>query len=52
MHYPVLAGAAIVLLLGVTHAVLTLRSRPTGGPLTPTNPDVAAAMTKPGGLVS
>lgn len=44
------AGAALFLLLGIGHAVFTLQSSPTGGPMMPTNPDVRAAMTVSGGL--
>lgn len=50
MQILILTGAAIVLLLGVAHAVLTLQSRPSGGPLTPTDTTVTAAMQRPGGL--
>jgi len=44
------AGAAILVFLGVAHAALTWTSRPGGGPMMPTDPDVRAAMSKPGGL--
>jgi hypothetical protein len=46
----VVAGAAVFLILGVAHAALTLRSSPSRGPLTPTNPDVRSAMTATTGL--
>jgi hypothetical protein len=50
MHIPVLLGAAVFVLLGAIHAVLTLRSRPSGGPMTPVAPVVRDAMVQPGGL--
>ena len=50
MFLPVLLGAAIVLILGVVHGIYTLRSSPSGGPMTPTDPAVREAMSRTGGL--
>ena len=46
----IVGGAVIFALLGTAHAVFTLQSSPAGGPMTPTDPSVAAAMETPGGL--
>lgn len=50
MNILVMTGAGVLLLLGIAHAVATAQSSPNGGPLTPTNRDVRAAMEIPGGL--
>ena len=50
MHVPVILGATIVILLGAVHALYTLRSSPRGGPMTPTDDRVRAAMEIHGGL--
>ena len=50
MHLLVIAGAAIVIVLGVAHALLTLKSSPAGGPLAPSDPNVRASMSIRGGL--
>lgn len=44
------AGAAVILLLGVAHLAATLQSKPAGGPMSPTDPVVQAAMVRPGGI--
>ena len=46
----IIGGAVIVALLGTGHAVFTLQSKPTHGPMMPTNPAVAEAMQIQGGL--
>ncbi len=46
----VAAGAGLFFVLGAAHASLTLRSSPTGGPMTPCDPDVRAVLTRVGGL--
>lgn len=50
MNIFVISGAAIITLLGLVHALYTLRSRPDTGPMTPTDPQVQEAMAVPGGL--
>lgn len=50
MFILVILGAAIILLLGVAHAVFTLQSTPTGGPMMPTDVGVREAMSTVGGL--
>ncbi len=44
------AGAAVILLLGIAHVVATLQSKPVGGPMSPTDPVVQAAMVRNGGI--
>ena len=50
MSILVIIGAGIVVFLGVAHAIFTLQSSPTGGPMTPTDPTVRMAMQRTGGL--
>ncbi|MEM1115205.1 MAG: hypothetical protein AAF845_20610 [Bacteroidota bacterium] len=50
MYILTLVGAGILTLLGVAHGILTLRSSPSGGPLTPEDEGVRAAMSVVGGL--
>ncbi|MCH9680513.1 MAG: hypothetical protein K0V04_03685 [Deltaproteobacteria bacterium] len=46
----VAAGAGLLFALGVAHAGLTVRSSPSGGPMTPCDPDLRAVLTRVGGL--
>lgn len=46
----IVAGAGILLILGLVHALYTLQSSPDGGPMAPTDADVRAAMGVTGGL--
>ena len=50
MSLLVVIGAAVVVLLGSAHLAFTLQSTPAGGPLTPTDDRVRAAMELTGGL--
>lgn len=50
MSVLVIAGAGVLLLLGLAHAIYTLQSSPAGGPMAPTDGDVRAAMAVPGAL--
>ncbi|MEO0325730.1 MAG: hypothetical protein AAF447_22430 [Myxococcota bacterium] len=50
MSILVIIGSAIVVFLGLAHAAATLASTPSGGPMTPTSPEVREAMQHTGGL--
>lgn len=50
MHWLVVTGAGLLVLLGVAHALLTLTSKRTSGGMTPTDPRVQEAMGFVGGL--
>ena len=50
MFVLVLAGSGIIVLLGVFHCLLTLRSSPHGGPMMPTDTSVREAMSVATGL--
>ncbi|MEL6612899.1 MAG: hypothetical protein AAFQ53_12440 [Bacteroidota bacterium] len=50
MHWLVVTGAGLLVLLGVAHALLTLTSKREGGGMTPTDPRVQEAMGVVGGL--
>jgi hypothetical protein len=43
-------GAGIFLFLGFAHTVFTFQSSPTSGPMTPTDPELQQALTRPGGI--
>lgn len=43
-------GAGIYLFLGLAHGLFTIQSKPTGGPMMPTDPAVLDAMQRTGGL--
>jgi len=50
MFVLVLAGAGVIVLLGLVHAFLTFRSSPDGGPMMPTDANVRETMLLSTGL--
>jgi len=50
MFVLVLLGSGIIVLLGIAHAIFTMKSTPTSGPMMPTNPEVRESMSIEGGL--